>query len=146
MNNSQRSDIYINLLRNKFVFLRYIPLIIVSGGIIYLSSRPGLKSDFTPAIDYALRKGAHVLEYFLLFHTLWFAFVGSSFFRMSQSRFITVSAMVISVSMVFALSDEYHQIFVSGRTAKPLDIVFDALGVFAGYVLVSIFWRGKSVE
>jgi VanZ family protein len=124
-------------------YLRVIPLIPISGMIMYLSSREGLRSDFTPAIDYILRKGAHVVVYFIQFHTAWFAVAGFSYLRLPKKRFIKISALVICSCLIFALSDEYHQIFVAGRTAKPIDIMFDSIGIISGYLLASTFWKGK---
>lgn len=36
--------------------------------------------------------------------------------------------------LAFALSDEYHQSFVPGRSARFLDIGFDSLGMFVAYI------------
>ena len=121
--------------------LRYIPLILVTGGIIYLSSREGLQSDFSQAIDNILRKGAHVFEYFLLFHAMWFAWYGKKYLTLPFHEFSKASAVVISASLLFALSDEYHQIFVPGRTAQPMDIVFDSIGIVGGYLMISLIWE-----
>ncbi len=44
---------------------------------------------------------------------------------------------VICVVIIYALSDELHQSFVSGRTASFTDIFYDGLGAF----IMSIFYR-----
>ena len=124
-----------------FTVFRSLPIILVAGTIVYLSSREGLQSDFSQAIDNVLRKGAHIFEYFLLFHAAWFAFYGRKLFTLSRSAFENASAIVISFSLVFALSDEYHQIFVLGRTAQPMDIVFDSIGIILGYLIISLIWK-----
>jgi VanZ family protein len=36
--------------------------------------------------------------------------------------------------LAFALSDEYHQSFVLGRTAKLMDVGFDSIGMFLAYL------------
>jgi VanZ family protein len=36
------------------------------------------------------------------------------------------------VTVLYALSDEFHQLFVPGRTADPVDLLCDALGALAG--------------
>jgi VanZ family protein len=125
------------------MYLRTIPLMLVSGMIIYLSSREGLRSDFTPAIDYILRKGAHVAVYFLQFQAVWFSFSGFLYLTLPKKEFSRISALAVSICLVFALSDEYHQIFVAGRTAKPIDIMFDSVGIVSGYVLMSTFRKTK---
>lgn len=125
------------------LFIRVIPLILISGTIVYLSSREGLRSDFTPAVDYILRKGAHVFVYFLQFHAAWYALSGGNYLKLDKREFTKISALAFCGCLVFALSDEYHQIFVSGRTAKPVDIMFDSIGMICGYLMISIFWKRK---
>ena len=38
-------------------------------------------------------------------------------------------AVAAAVTFLYALSDEYHQSFVEGRDADPLDVLTDAAGI-----------------
>ena len=40
----------------------------------------------------------------------------------------------------FAISDEYHQTFVSGRTGRTLDVIIDSIGAFAGMVFYTTYY------
>jgi VanZ family protein len=46
-----------------------------------------------------------------------------------------ISALVILISMLFALSDEIHQLFVPGRAFQGVDLLIDLLGVLCGVFL-----------
>jgi VanZ family protein len=42
------------------------------------------------------------------------------------------AALAIAIAVVYAATDELHQMFVPGRSAQLSDLVADALGVVAG--------------
>lgn len=42
---------------------------------------------------------------------------------------------VFLISVVYAISDEYHQIFVAGRYASSFDLFMDGLGSFIGSLI-----------
>ena len=44
-------------------------------------------------------------------------------------------------NFVYACTDEYHQLFVPGRSGRILDILIDTLGAFSGIVLVLIIYK-----
>ena len=68
--------------------------------------------------DLVLRKLAHTAEY---------AILGALLLRAAES---VVPAFALGV--LYAASDEFHQHFVSGRHASPLDVAIDAAGVALG--------------
>ena len=41
--------------------------------------------------------------------------------------------------MIYAMSDEFHQRFVAGRTSRITDVGIDTLGVITGTILFMIF-------
>ena len=47
------------------------------------------------------------------------------------------STLVVCFSLLYAISDEFHQSFVPGRNADPWDVLADFVGVAIG--LMSIF-------
>ena len=73
-------------------------------------------------------KMAHVVE---------FAIVGyltsrTAFF--SGSRFLYNGWVWIAIlfGLIFAISDEYHQLHIPGRIASPFDVIADFMGVLLG--------------
>lgn len=57
------------------------------------------------------------------------------------------SAVVLGLvlSLVYALSDEWHQSFVPGRVASEWDLLADGLGVLAAWGVLLILWHGMRV-
>jgi VanZ family protein len=43
------------------------------------------------------------------------------------------------ITIFYALTDEYHQSFVAGRTALPSDVVYDSIGVMITYMRINKF-------
>ena len=68
-------------------------------------------------MDYVLRKTAHVFVYFIL----------------SFLAYKTFDDFLYSICfcIIFALSDEYHQTFVEGRSGVFTDVLYDTAGVYA---------------
>ena len=47
--------------------------------------------------------------------------------------------LAIALGMLYAMSDEIHQMFSAGRTAKVFDVGIDTCGVVFGTILIMIF-------
>ena len=77
---------------------------------------------FFGAINYFVRKGAHAGEYGIL---TWLLL--RSFYPMPWG-FDRARVIAVSVSVLYAMTDEYHQSFVPLRSGKATDVLFDAAG------------------
>lgn len=121
-------------------YLRFIPAIIIVGVIWHWSDQPGLKSEYMPIIDFFLRKGAHILEYLILYLALFWAFLPQKFstFSLSEIHIIHIKSFILA--FMAALLDEWHQTWVFGREGKPLDLLFDNIGFLIAYILIWVFW------
>jgi VanZ family protein len=108
--------------RSRLVSL-WLPVAAWAALIFALSSIPSLDSGV--AWDTLLRKTAHVVE---------FAILGALLLR-ALAR--PVPALVAGVA--YAVTDEFHQHFVTGRQGSPLDVAFDAVGVLLGVLLYRQF-------
>jgi VanZ family protein len=96
--------------------------------IFWLSAQPNLDSGLG-LWDDILRKLAHMLAFGGL-ALLWYWTLRPAAHR----RFAL--AMATAVSLLYAITDEYHQSFVEGRTGSPLDVGVDLVGIlFAGLLL-----------
>ena len=87
-------------------------------------------------IDHFIRKTAHFTEYAVLGGLL-LADMRLVFCR--WEAIFTFLAWVIGT--VYAVTDEWHQTFVEGRSGKPADVLLDSMGVAFGILLVSILFR-----
>ena len=78
-----------------------------------------------------IRKGAHFSIYTLLgFLTMGFV----NTFNIDNKKKVIFSFLF---GVLYAVTDEIHQLFSSGRTAKLLDVGIDSLGVIFGILIIS---------
>lgn len=118
----------------KFI-KNWLPVFLWAGLIFYLSAQPSLKSGYPWPYDFILRKGAHIIEFAVLFLFLLRAF-GSH--NISPKKAL-LWAFVLAI--LYAISDEFHQLFVSGRVGAPSDVVIDSLGIF-----LITWWRIRKLS
>ena len=84
-------------------------------------------------IDHAVRKTAHFTEYLVLGILL------TGFFTDADKRpGIWIRNAWLS-GTIYAASDEFHQLFVAGRSGQFTDVMLDSAGVLTG-VLLAILW------
>jgi VanZ family protein len=102
----------------------WLPVILWAGLIFYLSAQPSLKSGMPWPYDFILRKGAHIFEFGILFFLLLRVFDSQNF----SPKKALLWAFVLAI--LYAMSDEFHQLFVSGRVGALSDVVIDFLGIF----------------
>jgi glycopeptide antibiotics resistance protein len=56
----------------------------------------------------------------------------------------TVAAILL-ISLAYAISDEFHQLFVIGRFASVKDVVVDMVGSFLALLIIKILEKFKGV-
>ena len=82
-----------------------------------------------------IRKLAHVTEYFILGILLFRAFKGS----LASPHSLRWAALSLLILVVAASGDEFHQMFVPGRTPSIIDVGIDSFGGFLAQC-VSVAW------
>jgi len=93
--------------------------------IFALSSIPHLGTNLG-TWDLILRKCAHMTEYAVLAFLL--------------ARAVGREGPALVAGVLYAISDEVHQAFVSGRHASPIDVAIDTVGLLLGLLA----WRRLS--
>src|SRR3954471_17728226 len=99
--------------RSRFATV-WLPVVAWAAVIFAFSSIPSLSTGLG-TWDTILRKGAHVTEYAVLGGLLY--------------RALNREAPALAAGIAYALSDEFHQYFVRGRHASPVDVAIEAVGV-----------------
>ncbi|MBI4239620.1 VanZ family protein [Candidatus Uhrbacteria bacterium] len=107
----------------------WLPVTLWCGLLYFFSSIPDLSSGLEH--DFALRKGAHMLEYGVLALLTWRAVRGSM-----QCSALAAAGIVFAFCVLYAMSDEIHQSFVKGRTASLLDLGVDSFGAFVALLFL----------
>lgn len=109
--------------------LFYFFLIILYEGIIfYLSSQPVPPGIQLKGIDKLL----HIIEYLPL------GFLWALLLKEMGLRGWMIFAFIFSI--LYAISDEIHQLFVPGRLASVSDIFADGIGITLG-IYIRYRWR-----
>ncbi|MGH2317079.1 VanZ family protein [Planococcus sp. SE5232] len=129
--------------------------------IFYLSHQPGsASSDLSSGVVAALlsfidqmapnlefdsenfhtfvRKNAHFIAYFLLSLLSLNAWRSSGFYGMKQL------VLGFGMCVLFAVTDEIHQLFIEGRSGEVRDVLIDSAGAGLGavfYALGDKLWR-----
>ena len=114
---------------------RWGPLVAWMALMFALSSQPTLPSVPEAALDRILKGGAHALEYAILAVVAIRAFEGS---LPSSSRQRQLAAGVFCV--LYAVSDEWHQMYVPGRVADWADVLADLAGIVLGLWMAGQQW------
>ena len=98
----------------------------------------------TPAtlavIHFSVRKAAHFGEYAVLGLLAARAFSKSSHLLLQHHWFLAALSLIV----VYALLDEYHQSFVPSRTGSVYDSLIDSLGGLAALILFSRWKRRQN--
>ncbi len=92
---------------------------------------PEISAATLLALQFFIRKMAHLTEYAVLGALLWRALRGS----FSATRNGLLATVAFLVAAVFAASDEFHQSFIPSRTASPRDVMIDICGVIVGLLI-----------
>lgn len=85
---------------------------------------PLISEERLALIHFLIRKLGHFTEYAVLGFLAARAFIGSSL-RLLREHWILASSILI---IVYALLDEFHQSFVTSRTASIFDCIIDIVG------------------
>jgi VanZ family protein len=104
--------------------LRMAAPVALMGLIFYLSAQEAVG----PELPAWTRVVAHATEYAAL-AALW----GWALLPLLGARAVAVAA---AISFLYALSDEWHQSFVPGRDADPIDVAADAAGIALGLTVL----------
>lgn len=106
-----------------------ILLVIWISAVIIVSSIPDLPTlkiqskGSVIRLDYLI----HFLEYAITAFLAFFAFERKDF-SIDYKKY----AVIITMVLIFAVGDEYHQKLIPGRTFNPGDLLCNAIGIFGG--------------
>jgi VanZ family protein len=113
----------------------WLPVLIWMALMFWWSGIPHL-AIATGAADFWTRKPAHIAEYAVLFLLLYRATTSQ---RLGIWSLKHVS-ICIGLTLLFAMSDEWHQSFTPSRHGSVVDIGIDSLGVALGLLVLA--WYG----
>ena len=129
----------------------WLPVFLWCGLIFTMSSIPTLPKVGFIWWDFIMKKSAHLIEYAILYFLLWRAITKASL-KVKNRRLrvetqgvdlkdIKIWIIPLIFGLLYAMSDEFHQSFVMGRTSKVRDVGFDFLGM-----LLMLYWLKKKTK
>ena len=85
--------------------------------------------------SFYIRKIAHITEYLIL---------GFLMFNLLKQYSVTNIYYAIGLSILYSCTDEFHQLFISGRSGSIRDILIDFIGILIGtYLYKLLFIKNK---
>lgn len=139
-------------------FLAWLALLVWMGVIFYFSHQSGdasmqlsdgildsFKSLFQNFLDYhtlsyIVRKIAHFTEYFIL--GLLIYHLVKQYCVISKTEII----WMILFCVIYAMSDEFHQVFIGGRSPKVFDVIIDSLGSSLSILILQLLQKRKIIS
>ena len=114
----------------------WLPVIFWAGVIFTFSNFPTIVTVDFYLGDFILKKTAHLVEYGLFATLIYRALINSNIAKDKAMKYAVLA------SFLYGVSDEFHQSFVSGRTATLRDILIDTTGaVIAIYGLIGNLYK-----
>ena len=130
--------------KKVYIIISWFLVALCMGVIFYLSARPATESqEMSDSLMFKfieifgieisgrfIRKLAHATEFFslavLLFNAIYVTF-----------KHKMTWAFALCVAILYAISDEIHQLFVEGRACQLKDVLIDSSGAIVG-ILISL--------
>lgn len=86
-------------------------------------------------LSFLIRKAAHMSEYAILLALIYYGF--------NKNNYLHIYLNSLLITFIYACSDEFHQLFISGRSGQFRDVLIDTSG---GLIMLMIIylWHKKS--
>ncbi len=118
--------------------------------IFSISRSSGEFLSLAESMQFWVRKAAHITEYFLLTLSIYFPLRVWFFQHKATGSFKTFLRTFLFptflLSIICAVSDEFHQSFVPGRCGTPVDVLIDSIGILIGCMLLMFSHLRKNTK
>jgi VanZ family protein len=104
---------------------RWLPMLLWMAVIFAVSHTPTENIPAFGAWDVMIKKGSHFMAYAILALLVYMAFPHKGWAWL--------------IATLYAVSDEYHQTFVPGRSGLVSDVIIDSLGALAALLVLHYF-------
>lgn len=112
------------------IVLYWSPPILWMGLIFYFSSRTRISVADDYIVNFLFFKTLHVAEYAILYFLI---FRSLNILKINAKRVFFYSLII---SILYAISDEIHQLFTPTREGRIRDVLIDTLGIFLMYIYI----------
>ena len=115
-----------------------------SGNTISLISKLPLIGDIMEYLmsinigEFIVRKSAHMFSYCILAILLFMSVYEKDIKKSSIISFLS--------TFLYACSDEFHQLFIPGRSGEIRDVMIDSIGGIIGIVIISFVLKNRYIN
>ncbi|KXK11579.1 MAG: VanZ like family protein [Microgenomates bacterium OLB23] len=106
--------------------------------IFHLSSQPRFTATGEPIEDFLIFKMLHMIEYGVLATLIFYALYNTV--AQKLTRTIRWSAVL---AVLYAVSDELHQVYVPTRSGTIRDVLIDAVGIILALIIIRRYFAGR---
>lgn len=92
-------------------------------------------NNFIENLNKPLRKCMHASVYLVLSILIFYCL------KKTKLNNGIISLLSVILSFLYACTDEFHQMFVSGRTSEWLDVMIDTVGAILGVVVINTIFK-----
>ena len=107
--------------------------------IFVLSSRPRIMVSQEYWTNFIVFKALHIIEYAILMMCNTIAIAKNT----KGIRLKTVALFAGSLALLYATTDEVHQLFVPTRLGSARDVLIDSIGIFSVYWWILHYEKSK---
>lgn len=125
----------------KKIFFYWLPVFLWMSIIFYLSSKQRLSITHKFIFDFLIFKTLHLIEYGFLYFLSFRALYHTSSLPLNKKM---LYAFIIAV--LYAISDEMHQLFVPTREGKARDVFIDAIGITVAFLYIKVLSNLKKYD
>lgn len=113
----------------------WLPPLAWMAAIFWLSGRPDLPHAPGALLDLLVKKAMHAAAYGVLALLYWRALAPTGLRR--------PAVWAAALAIAYAVTDEWHQTRVPGRTGRALDVLIDAAGAIAAVGVATFYRSGR---
>ena len=118
----------------------WLPAVAWAGLIFAFSDQANLRFVPDEGLDFVVRKLGHMAVFGVLALLLWRALAMTTALRRPW-------AWALALTVLYAITDEFHQSFVAGRNASMRDVGIDAVGALVAVAIGGVvvpWWRRRA--
>lgn len=103
--------------------------------LFFLNLKGNEKTYYLNIFETMIRKTAHMSEYAILSITLVYVF----FLYENRGWHLVIKSQLVCI--LYAITDEIHQLYVPGRSGQIVDVLIDGIGGFLGCMIFLCFLK-----
>jgi len=108
----------------------YLPVLVWAGLIYFFSAQSSLPGFDIVAYDYVFKKLSHMTVYGIFYFLVYRAI------NINKPRTQANWQLPFIITAVYAIVDEFHQVFTPSRHPSPLDVGFDLIGASIAFLRI----------